>query len=511
MIALSLSGGGYRAAAFHLGTIEMLEELGLLSNVHILSTVSGGTIAGAAYATHLAEIGSFDGFPDRFREFLTSTNVIIKALGALSESIEINGFKAMPSLIRSAAGVYALSDCFGERNFNFILSGKSDQLTEISFNATDFRTGNCFRFQRSNNPIVRSGNNKGEVDPEINKMIRLADIVAASSCFPSGFEPIRFPSDFVWPEASPLTQVRQQLGNNFAGDVPLMDGGVYDNQGLDSIENINNHTKVPIDLFIISDTDPRNSVLLASPWIPDAGGLTLKWLYRLIILFQLASLLTAAALVWDLVASFRSGTLTVYRGVFLYFIPLLFTVSVVVFVRWGRRYVISLEKQLIEKTGIDIWTFIKDLSVPELIEFCGSRLKSLIAMSSSVFMKRIRDLGYKRIFSNTVITDKVLPNQIYDLDKNLIFKPEWSRVIEEKELTPSAHLKEISQRAERYATNLWFFGDGEMDNLIDCGRATICFKVMKYLLRFRLDQVATPGSLESELFSKARAVWANIN
>jgi NTE family protein len=40
-IVLSLSGGGYRAAAFHLGTLEMLDELGLLGNLSVLSTVSG--------------------------------------------------------------------------------------------------------------------------------------------------------------------------------------------------------------------------------------------------------------------------------------------------------------------------------------------------------------------------------------------------------------------------------------------------------------------------------------
>ena len=39
-IALSLSGGGYRAAAFHLGALEMLDELGLREDVRYLSTVS---------------------------------------------------------------------------------------------------------------------------------------------------------------------------------------------------------------------------------------------------------------------------------------------------------------------------------------------------------------------------------------------------------------------------------------------------------------------------------------
>jgi NTE family protein len=48
-IGLALSGGGYRAAAFHLGTIKCLERLKLLDKVDVISTISGGSIAGAYY------------------------------------------------------------------------------------------------------------------------------------------------------------------------------------------------------------------------------------------------------------------------------------------------------------------------------------------------------------------------------------------------------------------------------------------------------------------------------
>jgi len=42
-IALCLSGGGYRAL-FHLGALRRLNELGLLSQVQLVSSVSGGSI-----------------------------------------------------------------------------------------------------------------------------------------------------------------------------------------------------------------------------------------------------------------------------------------------------------------------------------------------------------------------------------------------------------------------------------------------------------------------------------
>ncbi len=61
-IALCLSGGGYRAAAFHLGTLRYLDRIGLAGNITILSTVSGGTLVGAAYALSLKKKTAFDDF-----------------------------------------------------------------------------------------------------------------------------------------------------------------------------------------------------------------------------------------------------------------------------------------------------------------------------------------------------------------------------------------------------------------------------------------------------------------
>ena len=47
-IALTLSGGGLRAASFHLGVMARLAHEGVLEQVDQLSTVSGGSIAAAA-------------------------------------------------------------------------------------------------------------------------------------------------------------------------------------------------------------------------------------------------------------------------------------------------------------------------------------------------------------------------------------------------------------------------------------------------------------------------------
>ena len=48
-LGLALSGGGFRAAFFHVGVLARLAEIGLLPRVEVISTVSGGSIVGALY------------------------------------------------------------------------------------------------------------------------------------------------------------------------------------------------------------------------------------------------------------------------------------------------------------------------------------------------------------------------------------------------------------------------------------------------------------------------------
>ena len=54
-IGLCISGGGYRAALFHLGALRRLNELGVLSRVDTIVSVSGGSILAAQIAGHVAE------------------------------------------------------------------------------------------------------------------------------------------------------------------------------------------------------------------------------------------------------------------------------------------------------------------------------------------------------------------------------------------------------------------------------------------------------------------------
>ena len=48
-LGIALSGGGFRAALFHIGVLARLAERDLLRHVALISTVSGGSIIGAFY------------------------------------------------------------------------------------------------------------------------------------------------------------------------------------------------------------------------------------------------------------------------------------------------------------------------------------------------------------------------------------------------------------------------------------------------------------------------------
>jgi len=55
-LGLCLSGGGFRAALFHIGTLAALAEKGWLHKVEVLSTVSGGSIIGAYYYLKIKQL-----------------------------------------------------------------------------------------------------------------------------------------------------------------------------------------------------------------------------------------------------------------------------------------------------------------------------------------------------------------------------------------------------------------------------------------------------------------------
>lgn len=531
-LAVTLSGGGYRAAAFHLGVLDMLNRLGLLQSVRVLSTVSGGTFTGMKYALSVIEGVPFAEFYTGFRDFIARTNVIGDALDEFQDRPGTPFTGQMPSLIRGAAKTLAEPDLFGDKRFDTLLDNETSHLKEVSFNATEFSSGNYFRFQRSKSVGAVIGNRNFKVNREVAGLMRLADIAAASSCFPGAFEPIRFPDDFLWP--LDLKEVRQALGPNFKSCVALMDGGIYDNQGVDSVIQTYKRRGNKVGLIIVSDTNQRSPVSDTGPqgaraearrqqrrdplfdFAPEKrrGHLKLGTIFKLAWVALFLAVLSSAALVaaWVRSASARAAEPGGYRtgdfllDILLYGFPLLLTVVVAVALLWLRRRSEEGQASVAELTTIELWPYVKTLTVSELIYLISGRVKSTLALTSSVFMKRIRELIYRNIKVYPKYQCREISNLIYDMDDTGKFKNEVVAKLKPEELSA------LAREAEGVATALWLKGPEDLKNLIACGQATTCFNVMRYILDCRTDDTLTPkpGSREAEIYDLAAPLWQQL-
>ena len=241
-VALSFSGGGGRAAAYHLGTLSCLDRLDLLADVSIISSASGGTFTAAKYALSLKQAPegedlheTFRKFYKSFTDFLVNADLIPRALKALVDKSPKSP-SPRRTVVKALADVYDQTLMDGAR-FESLWKGRDIHLKDIIFNSTECKHGMAFRFQKTeqNHKI---GNSRVWIDKKHAMSIRMADIVAASSDIPVGLEPLIFPRDFVWPEESPglYQDVRKYLQRHFKVDrLPLMDGGVIDNQGIEGV------------------------------------------------------------------------------------------------------------------------------------------------------------------------------------------------------------------------------------------------------------------------------------
>ena len=329
-IGLTLSGGGYRAAAFHLGSMDYLERLGLLAQVKMLSTVSGGTFTGVKYTLSLVEQQPYESYFTEYYNFLKQTNLVELGLEALGNR-ETQAPSGRHDITVSMAKVYA--DTFLKKTdgtpylFGDILNAKIG-IDDVIFNSTEFRYGLAFRFQRCSNPRGIIGNQKIRIKKKDAELIRMADIVTASSCFPGGFEPFAFPNDFIWPDGKIPESLQTQFSS---GPVALMDGGVYDNQGLQSLllAEERDPDNLTLDMFIISDVDQQSEDLYPYPEDEVQGGLHLKTIALLMVAFTALLLISLGMLI----NKFISDPFT-WSNFFLTFIPAL-QVGIVVFsIHW---------------------------------------------------------------------------------------------------------------------------------------------------------------------------------
>jgi predicted acylesterase/phospholipase RssA len=272
-IGLALSGGGFRASLFHLGTLARLAELDVLRSVEVLSCVSGGSIVGAYYylaIRHLLqtktehEITREDYIKiihEMIDEFTVGVQRNIRTRLAVNPIKNLRMFySANYSRTTRAAelyeeNLYARVKDGGEDADRWIngltitplidLNGQKIQAKDFApkyenwrreakipilvLNAASLNTGHTWQFTAS-----WMGETPASIDseidgndrlrrmyypdaPEEHQRVRLGQAVGASAAVPGVFEPITM--DRLYPDRI----------------IRLVDGGVCDNQGISSL------------------------------------------------------------------------------------------------------------------------------------------------------------------------------------------------------------------------------------------------------------------------------------
>ena len=107
-IGMTFSGGGYRAATFHLGTLSFLNTIHtgegktLLDCVSVMSTVSGGTITGLKYMLALAQKQDINVMVRELFNFLYNEDLVEDAFTNMEKGRTDYG----ASLIKIMASIY---------------------------------------------------------------------------------------------------------------------------------------------------------------------------------------------------------------------------------------------------------------------------------------------------------------------------------------------------------------------------------------------------------------------
>lgn len=208
-IALCLSGGGFRATFFHLGTISLLRQCSLLPRVRAVYSVSGGSILAANLALNWEKYLS----PDEGQFKLASAPLIaLTKANPRGKLLWYTGFGML-----SVVGPFLLKRLYTKTAK--IQGELKDLPAEPSFHilATSIKSGNLISFSKGG---VRLGG-----APIGGKHLPLAQAVTASSAFPPLLSPVVL-------TAKQLLVREEELGAHIER---LTDGGVYDNLGLVSL------------------------------------------------------------------------------------------------------------------------------------------------------------------------------------------------------------------------------------------------------------------------------------
>ncbi len=266
-VGMGLSGGGLRASFYHLGVLARLAELDVLRHLEVLSCVSGGSIVGACYWLALRrrlsdpDAGGPVDYPALVRQLIEHFEAAVGT--GLREQIQGRRWKRAKTARnlwqkKGALDSEAAARLLEEHFYRPLMPGdgtlfmdqldfeppdhdpsqaggarfeptrhnwlRTDNVPVLVLNATTVNTGHAWQFtptwmgespwsvQQAADTVPRL--EKHDYKPDAGWRMPLAKAVSASACVPGVFAPLRIEGSY--PDL----------------DVELVDGGVYDNQGV---------------------------------------------------------------------------------------------------------------------------------------------------------------------------------------------------------------------------------------------------------------------------------------
>lgn len=216
-IGVCLSGGGFRASLFGLGVLRYLAEASLLGRTVAISAVSGGSITAAVTADRFPQLRHNDAGANFVAD------VYAPMVGAITRKNMRNraiGRWALTRAWRFGSHGSALGATMAAHLLEARTITELPRDLQVLLTATDLATGLSFRVSQE----FVGGYHFSYPAPPTN--LRLGDVLAASTAVPFLFPPVQLDT-----RAFGLVGAPRSLS--------LVDGGVYDNSGLEWFQGWN--------------------------------------------------------------------------------------------------------------------------------------------------------------------------------------------------------------------------------------------------------------------------------
>lgn len=252
-IGLALSGGGIRAAVFHLGVLKRLAEMCLLENIASISSVSGASITiGLIYSTNNNKWPTSKEYIEdilpKIENIITTRSLQFNA--ALRLAIKFWYFNKRVNILAEAI------------NKDWEVSGTLNQLSKYplwKISTTSFETGKNWRISQGKMGDYVFGYT---LEPNI----PIAVAMAASAGYPALIGPYTLKTTgFKWLKYNRNNELTKIIEPSLK-TVHLWDGGVYENLGVEALFK-SDKLHDDIDYLLVSDASGSINVKRRSKFL----------------------------------------------------------------------------------------------------------------------------------------------------------------------------------------------------------------------------------------------------